>query len=351
MIEVVSPMNIVVLHSGTASAVLRRTLATREWEGYYENAASISEALRVLGHFVTVASDGIGLIPELIRHEPDLAWICSGGIQGRDQTCHLPAILESLGVAYVGSPPLSAGMADNKAIAKAMISAAGIPTPRSITVDVNGLTPELDFPFPVVVKPSSGLCSCGVMKVDDQPTLTKALAKLHRRYQSTVLIESYVDGLDISIPVLQRDSLVALPPLQRQFQWDTSQTSPVWSRPHPASEMLEGPATLADLPTATRQLLSEAAVSACSALGIRHFARVDFRLDGSRGYFLEANHKPDLTRESLFARSAAAAGIAYETLVQSILDVASRDSRAVDFHEDSTAWHRRGGATAGRRAS
>jgi D-alanine-D-alanine ligase-like ATP-grasp enzyme len=62
--------------------------------------------------------------------------------------------------------------------------------------------------------------------------------------------------------------------------------------------------------------------SAFACLGLRHFARLDFRLSDSSIWFLEANHKPDLTRTSLFAYSARLAGLDHPGLIRHILTTA-----------------------------
>jgi len=323
-------MRIVVIHSGTGAAVLRRSMATREWEGYYENARSIAQALDRLGHSTTVISDGLNAVSRLARLQPDLAWVCSGGIQGHDQACHLPSLLESLGIPYVGSTPLAAGLCDDKSAAKTFATRAGVDTPKSIGVKLTDPVPDADFTYPVVIKPNHGLCSCGVTKAFQRSGLVDAVARLRAKYCSTVLIESYVNGRDISVPMLQRRDWVALPPVERFFRWDTSPFAVGWERSHPASEMLEGPACIAELPAAIVAAVCDASRAVCAALGIRHFARIDFRLDGSRLFFLEANHKPDFTERSHVALSAAAVGIEYEALIQSVLEVAWNDTNHTD---------------------
>jgi len=64
--------------------------------------------------------------------------------------------------------------------------------------------------------------------------------------------------------------------------------------------------------------------TAFAVLGLRHCARFDFRVAASGVWFLEANHKPDLTQASLFARSAALAGLTHPELIGLILSAARR---------------------------
>jgi D-alanine-D-alanine ligase len=320
-------MRILLIRTGNTRQVLRKTFGTREWVDYRNNAASIRDALKELGHAVKVIPDGRRLTRRLAWWRPEMAWICSGGIQGRDPACHLPSTLESLGVPYVGATPLAAGLADDKITAKALVSAAGIQTPRAVSVEPNMPLPDFDLAFPVVVKPKHGLCSCGIFKVENRQELRDAVAELQSRYRTAVLLEEYIEGEDLSVPVLQQGALVTLPPLRRQFRWDVERPEANWRRPHGASQMLEGPASIAALNSVEIGNLSQAAIRACSVLGIRHFARVDFRYDGSAFYFLEANHKPDLRRVSLFAVSAASIGITYRQLIQSILEEAVREQQ------------------------
>ena len=319
-------MKLAVIHTGDRDAVLRQAPSTREWEAYAENATDITAALRTLGHDATRLTDGRSLAQELARLQPDLAWVCSGGIQGRDPATHLPALLEMLGVPYVGSPPLPAGLADNKAQAKALLRDAGIATPR-FTVVAYGSVPDPDVTgqYPVIVKPVAGMCSCGVMRVDTPSELRAAVAALQARYRDAVLVEQFVDGVDVTVGVLQQypaGERRCLPVLQRFFAGRDDPAFARWPLPHPESQLREGPAQPADLSEELRAATCAMALSAFSALGVRHYARFDFRLSGSSVWFLEANHRPDLTRRSLLAQAAGQAGLEYNDLIGHILNTA-----------------------------
>jgi D-alanine-D-alanine ligase len=136
---------------------------------------------------------------------PDAAWICSGGIQGQDPATHLPALLEMLGLAYVGSTPLAAGLADNKAKAKALVRNAGITTPDFRVVPAGGTpSPTITSDYPVMVKPVCGMCSCGVFRADSFPELSRGVAALQREYHSDVLVERFVAGIAAPAPAILR---------------------------------------------------------------------------------------------------------------------------------------------------
>ncbi|HET8625242.1 MAG TPA: hypothetical protein VFM14_16905 [Gemmatimonadales bacterium] len=319
-------MKVAVVHTGDASAVLRRTWNTREWEAYRDNAAHIASALEVLGHDVIRLTDGRLLIDALSKLQPNVVWICSGGIQGHDPATHLPALLEMLGLDYVGSRPLAAGLADNKARAKAIVSAAGVRTPEFTVVSSGAAPAPAGLPgYPAMVKPVCGMCSCGVFRAADFSELEAAVGELQRRYAADVLIEQFVPGNDLTVSVLQdgSGSIRCLPPLQRFFADRDDPAFAHFDLPHPSSRLREGVAVAAELGDSMVQALSAMAKAAFAGLGLRHFARLDFRVSGSDIWFLEANHKPDLTRTSLFATSARLVGLNHPRLIAQILESAT----------------------------
>jgi D-alanine-D-alanine ligase len=171
-----------------------------------------------------------------------------------------------------------------------------------------------------MVKPVCGMCSCGVKKAHNLQELRHAVAVLQRRYPDQVLIERLVDGFDITVPVLEARGVPrCLPPLQRFFADRNDPACQHFLLPHPSSELREGRPIPAVLSHAQHRAACDVARAAFTVLGLRHCARIDLRLSGLTAWFLEANHKPDLTRNSLFAQSAALAGIEYEELIDRLL--------------------------------
>jgi D-alanine-D-alanine ligase len=315
-----------VIKTGDFSRVTNRTCSTREWEAYDQNASEIADALRRLGHDVRILEDGFQLSAELHDFHPDIAWICSGGIQGRDQAAHLPGLLETMGIRYVGAPPLAAAMADNKYEAKMAAIQSGVPTPdfRLIT-SVAELNALLQHPpaFPLIVKPVCGMCSCGVYRVGDELELENRAFELLDRYRSDVLVEDYVDGIDLALPLIDTPrGIAALPAMRRNLQSIDLPDDGTCRLPHPRSTMREGEPISADMgEVLSRELLSHS-MKMFRRLRLRHFARIDYRIDGDRIFMLEVTHKPDLTESGVFARSALADGIDYVGLIDGILSTA-----------------------------
>ena len=57
-----------------------------------------------------------------------LAWLNTGGVQGHSSIAHAAAMLEMLGIPYIGHDPLTAAALDNKFFFKRQLMAMGIPT-------------------------------------------------------------------------------------------------------------------------------------------------------------------------------------------------------------------------------
>src|SRR5947209_5012468 len=85
-------------------------------------------ALQKLGHDTSMVDFGPGAAEELRRLGPDLVFPVLHGPLGEDGTA--AALLEVLGLAYVGSGILAGALAMNKAAAKRVWKAEGLPTPR-----------------------------------------------------------------------------------------------------------------------------------------------------------------------------------------------------------------------------
>jgi D-alanine-D-alanine ligase len=325
-------INAAIIKTGDFSRVTRRTCSTREWEGYQENATEIAGALRQLGHDVRILEDGYQLSAELHDLEPDIAWICSGGIQGRDQAAHLPGLLEMTGIPYVGSPPLPAAMADNKHEAKMAAVQSGVPTPDFRLIRSATELDELlqNHPsFPLIVKPVCGMCSCGVYRVNDEVELEQRIHELIGRYRNDVLVEDYVNGIDLALPLMETPrGIMALPAMRRNLKWIDLPGDGTGLLPHPSSTLREGAAVPADISAALSRELITHSMTMFRRLRLRHFARVDFKIDGNRIGLLEVTHKPDLTEQSVFARSALADGMDYVSLIDRIVSTAMRRERS-----------------------
>jgi D-alanine-D-alanine ligase len=170
-----------------------------------------------------------------------------------------------------------------------------------------------------VVKPICEGSSVGISVVRSRGALAKALATAFR-YDPEALVESYIPGRDLTVGVLGDAALsvVEMRPRSGFYGYGDKYRAG-------KTEYLV-PAPLTARQTARAQDL---ALSAHRALGCRGASRVDFRLDeGGRPLLIEVNTIPGMTATSLLPKSAAAAGIGFDELVDRILAAARLDDSA-----------------------
>lgn len=253
------------------------------------------------------------------------------GPMGEDGT--VQGLLELAGVPYCGAGVAGSAAAMDKGLAKALLSAAGIPQARYLYRSETDFDRALvgqverELGWPVFVKPANMGSSIGISRVKDSGGFDVALRKA-TRYDTAVVIEEAVhDARELEIGVLGWPELrTSVPgeikPSHEYYDFDDKYVD--------GAAGLDVPASLPDEVAAE---MSRLAVAACRALRVDSMARVDFFYESSgRGLLVnEVNTIPGFTPISMYPRMWAAAGVTYpelvDTLVQQALRRAERRSR------------------------
>ena len=261
--------------------------------------------------------------PPLVgRNRPDVALVCLHGRYGEDGT--IQGMLEMLEIPYTGSGVLASALAMNKVMAKKIFQAEGIPTPPAITLrgraDADLYLRSLEaggaeVGCPAVVKPSEQGSTIGITIVREPGDMAAALDTA-LAYDHEVLVEKYVEGIEITAPVLGNSELTALPlveivPANGFYDYEAKYT------PGATDEIV--PARLTDEQTRRAQ---ELGLQAHRALGCRGFSRTDLMVGDDGIWVLEVNTIPGMTPTSLLPRSADAAGISFPQLVDQMVQLA-----------------------------
>jgi D-alanine-D-alanine ligase len=187
--------------------------------------------------------------------------------------------------------------------------------------------------------------------VNDRAQLGKAVAKVLRAFNQPALVERYVDGREIYVPLLGNTPRRALPLTEihygRAFEnkarvltykakWDTQ-----------SAECLDSSAKPAQLTQALEKRCIDTALQAWSALDCRDYGRVDLRVDrDGQPFVIDINPNCDLHPHSGFAKAAAAAGIGYPDLAWHLIELAQERSHGntASSAQRSTAARRALGA-------
>ncbi len=239
------------------------------------------------------------------------------GLHGADgEDGKIQAALDLLGVPYTGSSSLGSAMAMDKAVAKRIMEAAGIRTPKwqELTIrrdEIDALSKSL--PVPCAVKVVDGGSSIGVSLPDTREELRAALEHV-LRYGSRVVVEEKIVGRELTVPVLGDRALCPIeivPPESGKFDY----VSKYQPGADAASELCPAP-----IPDGTAAMLQSEALRLHRALGLSVYSRADVMLDGEgRAWFLEVNTLPGMTPASLIPKAAAVAGLSYEELCEQIV--------------------------------
>lgn len=297
-------------------------------------AAILAEALAQRGvgaELVAVEDDLPQVLHSLRKRRPDLVVnLCESIAADSRGEMAVPCLLELLGLPFTGSGALALGLALHKDKAKDLLRARGVPTPESFLVERLGDLAGREPPFPVIVKPVREDASAGIhfgSVVGERGALGEAVARVLRDFRQPVLVERYVEGREIYVPLLGNQPRRALPLTEIRFgeafagkprivsyraKWEAASPECRDSEPVPCS--LE-PALLAKVETT--------ALSAFEALGCRDYGRVDIRLSPQgEPFVIDINPNCDLHPEAGFARAALAAGISYPELAMKLVEIA-----------------------------
>lgn len=268
------------------------------------------------GRAVTLAADGVqGLLPAI-----DLIFPVLHGPYGEDGT--VQGYAETADVAYVGCGVAASAAAMDKALAKRLLAAEGLPVARAIALHegdgYSGETLLETLGLPVFVKPARQGSSVGVSRVDSLEGLQAALDEAFR-HDDKVLIEEFVRAREIECSVLEdaegrltvsRPGEIIPAASHGFYSYDAKYIDA-------DGAILKAPADLAEEAGAQAQELAERAFRSLSCAGM---ARVDFflRSDGSL-IVNEINTIPGFTNISMYAKALAASGISYEAAVETLI--------------------------------
>ncbi|MFN3650027.1 MAG: D-alanine--D-alanine ligase [Armatimonadota bacterium] len=262
-------------------------------------------------------------LPPLVgRNRPDVAVICLHGKHGEDGT--IQGMLELLDIPYTGSGVLASALAIDKLMSKKVFEWEGIPTPPSVPLrswrDAERFLAELAagearVTCPLVVKPSRQGSTIGISIVHEPAEVRLALEKAFE-FDSDVLVEAFVEGIEITGAVLGNDDLLCLPlveivPASGFYDFEAKYT------PGATDEIVP-----ARIPEPVTKRAQELALRAHQALGCRGFSRTDMLVRGEEVWVLETNTIPGMTPTSLLPRAAQAAGIPFPQLVERMIELA-----------------------------
>ncbi|MEY4362868.1 MAG: hypothetical protein RLZZ24_220 [Pseudomonadota bacterium] len=253
------------------------------------------------------------------------AFVALHGRYGEDGS--VQGALELLGVPYTGSGVMASAMAMDKVMTKRVWSAVGLSTPQYVRLSPEEQTPQAiaaivdELGLPLIVKPPREGSSIGMTKVTDAAQMNAAVA-LATRYDPDLLCEQFIEGLELTCPVLGSGAQAKALPVVRIAAPDGAYD--YQNKYFTDDVQYHCPS---GLPAEEEQAIQQLVVAAYRALGCRGWGRADImlRAHDRKPFLLEMNTSPGMTSHSLVPMSARAAGISYEELCLRLLASATLD--------------------------
>ncbi|MDO8560653.1 MAG: D-alanine--D-alanine ligase [bacterium] len=230
-------------------------------------------------------------------------------------------LFEFYGVPYTGSGVEASVLGMNKFASRKIFAARGLITPKTLCFTKKEYLAGKKVVKAKILKTyKNGLCvikpvSCGSsvgVSVVNNPQKIEAGLRLAFALDSGVLVEEYLNGRELTVPVLEkkRGKPKALPVIEiRPRKGNFFDYKEKYSAGG-AEEIVP-----ARLSKGEREKVVMAALVAHKALECRGYSRADFILVKGVPYILEINTLPGLTSNSLFPKSAKKAGIAFSKLL------------------------------------
>jgi D-alanine-D-alanine ligase len=247
------------------------------------------------------------------------------GPYGEDGT--VQGLLELANIPYVGAGVLASAVGMDKAVAKLVFAARGLPQVKYLVVirqhwisnpATTAAAVDSQLGYPVFVKPANLGSSVGISKVKSAGELAAAV-NLAAQYDRKVVIEAAVpNAREIEIAVLGNDHPEVSEPgeivpsrefydFEAKYLDDTSQSI-----------------IPARLPAAVAGEVKRLAIEVFRAVDCAGMARVDFLMDGvtSELFVNEINTIPGFTTISMYSKMWAACGLPYPELLDRLIILA-----------------------------
>ena len=240
----------------------------------------------------------------------DLVFILLHGRGGEDG--EIQKFFEENDIVFTGSNSQSSRITMNKIKTKEIWKKNNIKTPEYFIYEENFLLDNLSSFERWVIKPNLEGSSNGISfynNIEGEEDFQKKI-NLAKKYDDSVLIERFIDGKEITVPIINKKCLrpIQIIPEGEFYDFHAKYVSNKTKYLEYAieSERLE--------------ILNNLAINAYELVGAENWGRIDIIDDGTDYFLIELNSVPGMTETSLVPKSSHLSGISYLELLESIMD-------------------------------
>ncbi|RZP08528.1 MAG: D-alanine--D-alanine ligase [Flavobacteriales bacterium] len=248
----------------------------------------------------------------------EIAFIIIHGSPGENGL--IQSYFELKNIPYTGCDPYTSALTFNKRDCLSVLEKYNIPTANSFHINKNenfkieSIIQKVGLPC--FVKANRSGSSFGVFKVYEENELKKSINKA-LDYDDEVLIESFLDGIEVSVGVMNYQNKVKVFGITEIitendfFDYDAKYNGN-------SKEI-----TPANISEKQKQIVTNLSIKIYKKLGMKGFTRSEFIIINDIAYFLEINSIPGMTNESIFPKQAQTSGISITQLCDEIINQAT----------------------------
>jgi len=332
-------MRIAVVHNA-----LRNDSAADEQDVLVQ-ADAVTEALHALGHKPVRLTCDLNLSRvrnELGAIDPGLVFNLVESLDGAGRLIHLfPSLLDTMGLPYSVACAEAMMMTSNKLFAKTMLDGAGLPTPAwtvpSNAWDMGCFRRPRENPHRWIIKSvwehaSVGLDDDAIVDAASDRLLETLMAERAPRLGGDCFAEAFIDGREFNLSLLDSpEGPRVLPPAEIVFEGYSSGQARIvdyqakWDEDSFAYRHTPRRFDFDPVDDELLEQLKTLSRECWNLMGLRGYARVDFRVDGyGRPWILEINANPCLSPDAGFAAAVHRAGLTMTDAVASIVSTSGK---------------------------
>ena len=231
----------------------------------------------------------------------------------------LLAYFNLINLKHTSAPFYQMALTFNKRDTLSVVKEYGIKTAISVylnegnTIDLEAIISKVGLPC--FIKPNNAGSSYGISKAHTKEEILPAIEKAYKE-DSEILIESFLDGVEVSVGVIQyKGETKVLPITEIVSENDFFDYEAKY-------EGKSKEITPARISEDEQQKVERVAKKVYEILNMSGFSRSEFILVNNEPYFLEMNTVPGLTEESILPQQAQIAGISLKELFDNAIESA-----------------------------
>lgn len=249
------------------------------------------------------------------------------GLPAQYKRAQSPALLELMQAKYSGADPFVSLLVNDKAYCKKVLSNINILSPKDCllcnTVDINAFFTSTDLNLPLVIKPNMEGSSLGI---DEQCFCTSydmAKDKVYSLIKEfpQILVEEYIEGYECTVWMIGNGfDFPFLKPLIISSNHKYYFENKIFTLNDKSNHNRNYDLPTNILPTLVITKLETLSKKIFNELGLRDYARIDFRICNNNIYFIEANALPIFSKTSEIGAISRLYSISYEKICSILIE-------------------------------